>query len=356
MSFSTPRDQALVLREHWLSRQQVSVDAWPAESWDDLRAAGVTRWTIPVEYGGDDQPAESLLEGCLELARGQLAVTFVLSQFQAACQRLAIARSSDLRRRWLPGLAAGESFATVGISHLTTSRQHTAPAVQAVSIADGYRLTGEIPWVTGCRHADVLVIGGTLSDGRQLLAAIPADRAGVTIGPPWRLLALSGSETGSITLADVEVRAYELIAGPMDHVVQHSSTGGAGSLTTSTLAAGHAFGCLDQLQREAAKRPALQPIVVSLAGESDALRMELLRAASRQAVNPQTPEQLRTRATDLALRASQALLTATKGAGFVAGHPAERLAREALFFLVWSCPQAVANQLLQNFSGCDSGD
>jgi alkylation response protein AidB-like acyl-CoA dehydrogenase len=208
--------------------------------------------------------------------------------------------------------------------------------------------------VTGARHADVIVVGGTCADGRQILAAISTDRAGVMIGPPLRLLALTGSETGSVTLADVDVARDELIAGPAAGVVQQSTTGGAGSLTTSTLATGHAFGCLDLLQREATVRPSLEPIVKTLQLEANELRRELLHAASRS-TQGRTPEQLRAHATDLALRASQALLTATKGAGFVAGHPAERLAREALFFLVWSCPQAVATQLLQNFSGCENG-
>jgi hypothetical protein len=39
----------------------------------------------------------------------------------------------------------------------------------------------------------------------------------------------------------------------------------------------------------------------------------------------------------------------------VAGHPAERLAREAMFFLVWSCPQAVSSRLLKEFSQCEAG-
>jgi hypothetical protein len=41
------------------------------------------------------------------------------------------------------------------------------------------------------------------------------------------------------------------------------------------------------------------------------------------------------------LRATQASLAAAKGTGFLASHPAGRWCREALFFLVWSCPQAV---------------
>ena len=35
-------------------------------------------------------------------------------------------------------------------------------------------------------------------------------------------------------------------------------------------------------------------------------------------------------------------MIAAKGAGFVEGHPVGRWCREALFFLVWSCPQQVA--------------
>jgi hypothetical protein len=56
---------------------------------------------------------------------------------------------------------------------------------------------------------------------------------------------------------------------------------------------------------------------------------------------PCSNEELRTRANSLVLRASQAALAAAKGAGYVAGHPAGRWCREALFFLVWSCPQPV---------------
>jgi hypothetical protein len=121
---------------------------------------------------------------------------------------------------------------------------------------------------------------------------------------------------------------------------------------TSALAIGHALNCVDRLQAEANSRPSLRPTVQSLTADAASRRNELLDAARHTSVS--TPEQLRTRATDFALRCSQALMTATKGAGFVAGHPAEVLCRQAMFFLVWSCPQAVADSLLENFSGCDS--
>ena len=55
-------------------------------------------------------------------------------------------------------------------------------------------------------------------------------------------------------------------------------------------------------------------------------------------------------ANSLVLRATQVLLAATKGAGYVAGHRAGRLAREALFFLVWSCPQPVVTANLRELT------
>jgi alkylation response protein AidB-like acyl-CoA dehydrogenase len=64
-----------------------------------------------------------------------------------------------------------------------------------------------------------------------------------------------------------------------------------------------------------------------------------------------TGNELRQRANSLALRASQAALAAAKGAGYVAGHPAGRLCREALFFLVWSCPQPVLQANLCELAG-----
>ena len=61
--------------------------------------------------------------------------------------------------------------------------------------------------------------------------------------------------------------------------------------------------------------------------------------------------ELRRRANSLALRASQAALAAAKGAGYVVGHPAGRWCREALFFLVWSCPAPVVQANLCELAG-----
>jgi alkylation response protein AidB-like acyl-CoA dehydrogenase len=115
---------------------------------------------------------------------------------------------------------------------------------------------------------------------------------------------------------------------------------------------------ISRLEVEAAQRPDLVPIWQPLADECDAIEATIARAiaAGPGADDPAlSSEAIRTRANSLALRSTQALLAASKGAGFVAGHFAERAVREAMFFLVWSCPAPVVAAALRELAGCASG-
>jgi len=47
------------------------------------------------------------------------------------------------------------------------------------------------------------------------------------------------------------------------------------------------------------------------------------------------------KAYELALRITQSAVAIYKGTALLADHPAQRLAREAMFLLVWSCPNPV---------------
>ena len=107
-----------------------------------------------------------------------------------------------------------------------------------------------------------------------------------------------------------------------------------------------------EAQAEAEKRPDLLEVHGALDAEWTRLHQDLLMAlAGEGAESPQlSAETIRRRANSLALRMTQAYLAATKGAGFLANHPASRFVREAMFFLVWSCPQPVLAAQLQEFA------
>jgi alkylation response protein AidB-like acyl-CoA dehydrogenase len=334
-----------------------AAQAWPAEQFGLLAQAGVLGWVIPRTYGGSEVTERELLEGYIDLASACLATTFVLTQRNGACQRIAASPNEELKADLLPRLARGELFATVGISHLTTSRQHLRlPSVRVAEEKTGFTFDGEVPWVTGAAHADFVVTGGTLADGRQMLAAVPSNLPGVVIAPPARLLALSASHTSSMRLESVLVDRRFLIAGPIEQVMKKGASS-TGSLGTSALAVGLSRAAIDRLSAEAAARPDLVPIFEPLSEECASLRAALAAALENAAAGDaaRSSEAIRARANSLALRSTQALLAASKGAGFVSGHFAERAVREAMFFLVWSCPQPVVAAALRELAGCTSG-
>jgi alkylation response protein AidB-like acyl-CoA dehydrogenase len=333
-----------------------SVESWPASQLGWLAENGVLGWVIPREFGGSDVMDAELMAGYQALAEACLTTTFILTQMNAASRRIAVCDNDALKEQYLPGLASGALFATVGISHLSTSRQHwKQPTVRVSQTDDGeYVLSGEVPWVTGAAHADLIVTGGSLDDGRQLLVAVPTMMPGIKVGPPVRLLALSASQTASVQLDKVRLGAEYLVAGPVEQVM-HTNQGGTGSLATSALALGLSARALAALQHEADRRNELLSVVESFRSEFERCQ---LRFATALRVDPPaesicTPEMVRESANSLALRITQALLAASKGAGFVSGHPAERAFREAMFFLVWSCPRTVVEANLRELSCLD---
>jgi alkylation response protein AidB-like acyl-CoA dehydrogenase len=318
--------------------------AWPEASWQALRNSGVLGWCIPEAYGGVAREGVPLLEGYERLAGSCLTTCFILSQRDAACRRLRDSTNEPLRRRLFPPLAAGESFSTVGLSQLTTSRQHTKPALAAWADGETFVLDGTIPWVTGAARADHLVIGAVLDDGRQILAVVPRDLEGVCVDPPLALMALEGSLTAQVRCERVRLGKEWLLAGPAERVMA-AGKGGTGGLETSCLALGLARAAVTFLGQEAAARPELRTTAERLGQTLDGLRREMHRLVG----TPYTPEEafaLRARVNALVMRATQSALTASKGAGFLRTHPAQRWARQALFFLVWSCPRPAAEATL----------
>lgn len=312
---------------------------WPLGQLTRCRDAGVFRWFIDSQYGGFGWSDAEITNSLISLASSCLTTTFVLTQWHAACRRIAASHNLAIKQNWLPKLASGEVFTTVGISHLTTSRQHcsTPPLIAKHATPNepenGWLLTGYSPWVTGAAHADLLVLGAVTETGEQLLCAVPGERAGVRANPGQQLLALTSSCTDKVELSDVKLENDEIIAGPATQVLQ----GSAGGLQTSALAIGLTQAAVTFLGEEAAKRPDLKMIAESLRLELEQLRNGLTASLG----NALNGGELRTRANSLVLRSTQAALGAAKGAGFTAGHPVGRWAREALFFLVWSCPQPV---------------
>jgi len=331
---------------------------WPAEQLQLCGEYGVFEWFLDPQWGGQGWDNEAIVRGYLALSSACLTTTFVITQRTGACRRIASSERYTLQKLLLPDLVRGKLMATVGISHLTTSRRHlNRPVLCAKQATGGYVLDGFSPWVTGAAQSDYVVVGATLTaDDRvtpqQLLVALPTSLPGVRAGDPVSMVGVTASHTGELRLQETFIEERWIVAGPVENVMSMGSGAGSGGYQTSTLALGLAQSAIRYLEQETAQRSELGAPLEALQQEHQEVLDQLLSVVRGD--SDCSTEQLRQRANSLALRSAQAALAAAKGTGYVLGHPAGRWCREALFFLVWSCPQSVISANLCELAGITS--
>jgi alkylation response protein AidB-like acyl-CoA dehydrogenase len=139
---------------------------WASGATELLAGNGILAAFVPAECGGIAASEQAVLHALMEIAASCLTTALALSQWAAAV-RIIASGPETVRAALLPPLARGDSFTTVGISQITTSRQHLGrPVLVARRAAEGWRLDGLCPWVTGADASDTIVTGAATEDGR----------------------------------------------------------------------------------------------------------------------------------------------------------------------------------------------
>jgi len=297
------------------------------------------RWQLPREMGGDDLSSLEIHLRYEAIASASLATALVLSQRDSAAGQIDGAESDSLRRELLPALAANEVFSTVGIAQLTTSHQRGRPALMAVPTESGYRLDGVIPWATGADHCD-FVVSGAVCEGAaptQILFVLPTDLPGVIVEPPIPMVALSASRTTAITCAGVPLARRWILSGPKERVMGNRRK--ALAIGQSFWAMGLCRSALDLIAGHDSERA--RQTHQKLSDQLDMLRARVLQFCESTAPPPEDAPRLRGGCNNLAVRITHAAVALYKGTALMSGHPGQRLAREAMFLLVWSCPDPV---------------
>ena len=291
---------------------------WRSGAFAILAQQGAMAAFIPTDCGGTQADESTLMQMLTAIAERCLTTALALSQWASACRIIADGPTAIGADR-LPALARGDTCTTVGISQLSTSQQHLgSPSLKANRSGDAWRLSGVCPWVTGADSSDTIVTGAVDDCGKNLFFIVSTEAPGVTFR---------------------DVQPAAVIAPPVSGSMR------TGGLATTALALGAANASIALLRKEAVSRSAIEPFATGFAADASLYQARLQKAARTGNEAPDR-EALRAQATSLAVRTAQAALTAAKGAGFIAGHPAERLLRESMFFLVWSCPQSVSSAIL----------
>ncbi|WP_217631092.1 acyl-CoA dehydrogenase family protein [Modestobacter sp. DSM 44400] len=300
----------------------------PAGHLDALAAAGLYGLTGPVHAGGLGADRTTVAAVVEELAAGDLSAAFVWLQHLGVVSAVA-AGPAALRGDLLADLCAGRWRAGVAL------QAATRPGPAAVRVrreSDELVLDGDVPWVTGWGHIDlVLVAGRDESDERVLFVLVDAVAGPTMTVRPQRMVAVTASATVELGLRGHRVPAARL----------------TGAVPLAELRAGDAAG----LRPNGSLALGLVVRCARLLGSSP---LDADLAAVRVRLDTAPPEELaaaRAAAAALAHRAAGLLVAATGSRAVLAGADAERTAREALFLLVFGSRPAIRAALVAELGG-----
>ncbi len=301
-----------------------------------LADVGLFGVTAPAAYGGSDQPVAVIREIVEVLAGADASTWFVWTQHHTPVRTLVRGTNGALRDRWLPRLAAGTSLAGVAFTHL---RRPGPPAVRARRSEGGWRIDGDLAWLTSWGLAEVFLVGAVVGDDLVWLLMPLATASGAS-ATALDLVAMRGTSTVSVHLDDVFVADADVVL--VEPVDEWRAADAERTADVSPAVFGVAGECVRRLaDGDAAARFAAE--LDELRARAYALQDESGPRAERVAVRAQ--------AHALALRASAALVAAGAGRSMLAGNPAQRLAREALFLLVQGQDAEVRAAQLSELSG-----
>ena len=319
--------------------EQVDVAGVPRSHIDALAAAGLLGVVAPATVGGADLDPPTLRAVAEELAAADSSTWFVWTQHHTPVRTLARSPASAARERWLPDLATGRALAGVAYTHL---RRPGPPALEAERAGDGWRVTGEIAWLTSWGLADVFCIGAQ-ADDRVVWLFDDLRRDDHVRVTPLPLAAMTGTAT---------VRArLDALPVPAEHVAVVEPLGdwraadAARTVDASPAVFGLVRETVDRLSLLAEQRRdhGAARLAATAGAELEPLRAAAYALADADDGAERTDERLalRAQAHALACRVTAGLVAAGGGRSMALDAPAQRLARTALFLLVQGQTAAV---------------
>lgn len=321
--------------------EHVDIDAAiPTTHFDALADAELFGILGPADAGGSDLSAHETRRVIAAIAGGCGATFFVWAQHHGVVRALRSSPNTDLRDSFLAPLCAGRTIAGVAFAH---ARRTGPPAVSATRVAGGWQFDGFAPWTTSWGIAQQFVIVGESDAGELVWVMIDGTTAdGIT---PRHLQLPVLAATGTVALefngfmaSDAEVMttidaAAWRVSDRFTSSIGQTAALGVAERAVSLLAdiaergdgndAGATSACA-----------ALRKQLDDCWAEDDRLVSEMATPIDDREAWIREASLHRARCLELARTATTALLAASGGRGMDLSHPAQRLAREAMFYVI----------------------
>ena len=296
----------------------------PKDLLDELAAAGLYGLTGPAEFGGACVAERRIVWETVErLASGCLTTTFVWAQHLGTEAAIADRAEPAMRTRWLRALCSGETRAGVAFSAL---RRPGPPMLTATHAPGGWALHGAAPWVSGWGRIDVIRVAAR--HGPDIVWML----VDVTPGPSMRATPL---ELAAVNASGTVTLLFDGHVVPDDRVIviEPFEEWRVRDREGLRLNGSHALGVAARCIRLLGDAPELDAALERARDELDAATVDTLPRA-------------RARASRLAMRCAERLVIMRGGNSILVTNHAQRLAREALFLLVFGQTPAIRTEQL----------
>ena len=306
------------------------LDVLPVAQLDALAAEGLYGASVPVEAGGLGLDLRAACAVTEELATGCLTTTFVWLQHRGLAMTLAAEGTpATLRDRWLGPVCRGQVRGGIALTGIIPG----PPLLRArPATGGGWQVDGEAPWVTGWGLIDLLLVQARgPQDSIVTLILDAAARPGLTV-TRQRLAAVNASVTVRLGFDSVVVPA-ERFAGQVPFDPAESLRPDRMRINGSL-----ALGLVSRCARLLGPGP--------LDNELAACRERLDEAITADST---AMAEARAAASELAVRATAALAVRDGSRSVTWDQHPQRLAREALFLLVFGSRPGIKSALLRRF-------
>jgi acyl-CoA dehydrogenase len=323
-------------------------DAVPEDLRSQAAQMGLFGYALPQEWGGLGLDLVQDVELAMEF--GYTSLTF-RSMFGTnngiAGQVLVGFGTAEQQARWLPGLASGDIVAAFALTEPGAGSDPAGLRTTATPDGDGWVIDGRKQFITNAPEAGLLVVFARTSvagaDGPGIAVfLVPADAAGVQVGPHDAKMGQEGSRTAEVVLDRVRVGGDALVG-------EDPATGYRAAMTSLARGrihmAGLAVGCAQRALDEAVQHAASATQGGTVIGDFQLVQAmladiqtgvlagrALARAAARSYVTGEdrrlAPSAAKLFCTEMAGKAADLAVQVHGGTGYVRGVPVERLYRD----------------------------
>jgi alkylation response protein AidB-like acyl-CoA dehydrogenase len=204
------------------AREIDETSAYPQDIFDAFRQADLLGLAIPEELGGSGAGILGLTIAVEQVARWSNTAALMLLLTRLPTGPILIAGSEELKKRYVPGIAKGETRAAFGLSEPQAGSDVMGMRTRAIPDPDregGWIISGTKCWMSGVAQADWYTVFAKTSDpssrSHDSISAFVVERGfpGVSVGRLDSKMGVRGVDTGELILKDVRVPPENVIGG-----------------------------------------------------------------------------------------------------------------------------------------------